>query len=312
MTRSILFVVPARLGDALMLTPALSLLKQLKPGYSIDILGFGALGNNVYTNNPNCRAKYLISEIGNWGEFLQPYDFVVVAHPDTKVEDLLPKINRPAVLIEPADQQQVQAQQALNFIQRVFADDQKQASTIGYQLFPEAEDEQYIARLLPQEIHYIGLHLGCHGINKKDGVFAWRKRKGHKKIWPLENFLQLSQEIKRRHLNYQIVLTGGDNESHLAYEFMRHFPDATNLAGKTNVLQLAALMRRLSAYICSDTGPMHVACAMGVPLITLFGPTNKLRTGPYPASEHRCSIQSSDLAKLSHADVLVKLEELSR
>lgn len=310
MIKKILFLVPGRLGDALMTTPALTLLKHLKPEYQIDILAFSPLGNSIYQNNPHLHRQYLVDEALRNAHFFQPYDFVVAAHRDSKIMELLSAITRPVILIDPADQQRSQAYQALSFIQSVFSDDGQKPERLPYQLFPASEDTSHIAALLPPAQKLIGFHLGCHGINKKMSLLPWQRKTGHKKIWPLTNFVLLARELKQRHGDYRIVLTGGTNESHLAEEFMRDIPDAINLVGKTNVLQLAALLQRLSVYVCPDTGPMHVACAMNVPLITFFGPTNMLRTGPYPASEHRQAIQSPDLTKLSHSEVLERLKIL--
>jgi ADP-heptose:LPS heptosyltransferase len=54
-----------------------------------------------------------------------------------------------------------------------------------------------------------------------------------------------------------------------------------NLAGKTNLRQLVALLERAELVIANDSGPMHIAAALGRPLVTMFGPTNPVRTGPY-------------------------------
>ena len=54
-----------------------------------------------------------------------------------------------------------------------------------------------------------------------------------------------------------------------------------NVAGQTTLRQLVALLGRASLVIANDSGPMHIAAALGKPLVTLFGPTNPTRTGPY-------------------------------
>ncbi len=54
-----------------------------------------------------------------------------------------------------------------------------------------------------------------------------------------------------------------------------------SLVGKTTLRQLVALLEKASLVIANDSGPMHIAAALGRPLVTLFGPTNPVRTGPY-------------------------------
>jgi heptosyltransferase-1 len=59
-----------------------------------------------------------------------------------------------------------------------------------------------------------------------------------------------------------------------------HHP-AVNLAGATSLIDLAALYDRMAMVISTDTGPMHIAAAVGTPVVALFGPTAEWRTGPY-------------------------------
>jgi ADP-heptose:LPS heptosyltransferase len=54
-----------------------------------------------------------------------------------------------------------------------------------------------------------------------------------------------------------------------------------NLAGRTTLAELAALLRQARLAITTDTGPMHLACVLGTPVAALFGPTAPWRTGPF-------------------------------
>ena len=54
-----------------------------------------------------------------------------------------------------------------------------------------------------------------------------------------------------------------------------------NLMGKTSIKELIALLRRVRLLITNDSGPMHLAAALGIPVLALFGPTDPVRTGPY-------------------------------
>jgi ADP-heptose:LPS heptosyltransferase len=56
---------------------------------------------------------------------------------------------------------------------------------------------------------------------------------------------------------------------------------AANFSGKTTLMELAALYEKAAFVISTDTGPMHLAAAVGTPVIALFGPTAPWRTGPY-------------------------------
>ncbi len=56
---------------------------------------------------------------------------------------------------------------------------------------------------------------------------------------------------------------------------------AINLAGQTSLKELVALISRAQFFISNDTGPMHIAAALGIPVFAIFGPANPVRTGPY-------------------------------
>ncbi len=57
--------------------------------------------------------------------------------------------------------------------------------------------------------------------------------------------------------------------------------EAINLAGETSLIELACLYRRSALVVTTDSGPMHIAAAVGTPVIALFGPTDPARTGPF-------------------------------
>ncbi len=58
---------------------------------------------------------------------------------------------------------------------------------------------------------------------------------------------------------------------------------AFNMAGKTGLKELVALIAKARFFISNDTGPMHIAAALGIPVFAIFGPANPIRTGPYGA-----------------------------
>ncbi|MCE5333252.1 MAG: glycosyltransferase family 9 protein, partial [Desulfobacteraceae bacterium] len=78
------------------------------------------------------------------------------------------------------------------------------------------------------------------------------------------------------------VIVGGRADFELGEEIVRASGGrAVNLAGKTSLRELAALIGGARFVVCVDTGPMHVAAALRVPAFAIFGPTSPARTGPY-------------------------------
>jgi len=101
------------------------------------------------------------------------------------------------------------------------------------------------------------------------------------KLWDTERFAVLATRI-REELGCQIVFTGSSGDDPVIRRIMGTMPVApVNLAGKTSLRELAYFYTRCRLLVTTDTGPMHVAAAMGCPVVALFGPTAPWRTGPY-------------------------------
>jgi ADP-heptose:LPS heptosyltransferase len=99
------------------------------------------------------------------------------------------------------------------------------------------------------------------------------------KLWEEEKFAELSDRIWRE-MGLRVILTGGTAEP-LDRIRARMKTEAINLGGRTTLRELAYLYRQAALVITTDSGPMHLAAAVGTPLVALFGPTDPLRTGPY-------------------------------
>jgi lipopolysaccharide heptosyltransferase II len=100
------------------------------------------------------------------------------------------------------------------------------------------------------------------------------------KRWPVAHFADIVQPLEKQ-FDLRCIVGGSSGEAQLASQIR----GAVNLAGKTNLRQLTALIERASLVISNDSGPMHIAAALGRPLVALFGPTNPTRTGPYQREE---------------------------
>ena len=81
-----------------------------------------------------------------------------------------------------------------------------------------------------------------------------------------------------------MVVFGGPGETGIAADIERGLDgECLNLAGKTTLRELMALIGRCNFFVSNDSGPMHVAAALGVPLVAIFGSTDHRSTSPYTA-----------------------------
>ena len=103
-------------------------------------------------------------------------------------------------------------------------------------------------------------------------------RIGHR--WPAASFAQVAASLAAQGL--RIVVTGGKSEEALAQSVAGKTGAAVSAAGKLSFGQLAHLLRRSRCFLSNDSGPMHLASALNVPLVAVFGPGDPQRYGPYP------------------------------
>jgi heptosyltransferase-2 len=130
--------------------------------------------------------------------------------------------------------------------------------------------------------------LAAHGLGRVATAaaryvgFAPGAAYGHAKRWPprrvAETIVRLSRESK---VACVIVGAGSDRDSGREIESLLP-PDvhAVNLVGRTDLRQLAGVISRCAGFVSNDSGAMHLAAALGVPVVAIFGPTDERVTSP--------------------------------
>jgi len=99
--------------------------------------------------------------------------------------------------------------------------------------------------------------------------------------WPPDK-LGEAANLLRQKLAARILLIGGRDDMDLADEVASHLDSPPlNVTGRTTLTQLAGLLERCAVLITGDTGPMHLATAVGTPVVALFGPSDARVSGPY-------------------------------
>ncbi len=101
------------------------------------------------------------------------------------------------------------------------------------------------------------------------------------KLWRPEAWARLGDWLSREH-RLRLAITGSTADARLAAEILHQMQEpAINLAGRTSLAELAAVLRRARLAVTTDTGAMHLAAALGTPVAALVGPTAPWRTGPF-------------------------------
>jgi len=99
------------------------------------------------------------------------------------------------------------------------------------------------------------------------------------KEWRREAFAEVARHFMKN--SFAVTLIGSERERALCDEVAKLAPGAINLAGETTLSELAALIARATICVTNDSGPMHLAVALGRPVVSIFGPTDPVWAGPY-------------------------------
>lgn len=287
---SALVVCPRRIGDVLFATPVVHSIKRAYPQAEIDMLVFEGT-EGIVSANPDLRRVLTVSQRPNLTEHLSLYRAICRRY------DL-------AVSVQAGDRSTLYAWASGRISVGTLVDDPKswwkrllltewvpfdnlETHTVSMNLHllrllgvpPLAgpivawsqQDEEDIARAVPEFMQrggYAVLHVSPKYVYKQ---------------WTAAGWVQLAQWLRSRGL--RIVVAAGDScsEQVSASDLFREFPrDSINLAGKLSLSALGCLLGRATLYVGTDTAVTHMAAALGVPTVALFGPSNPVKWGPWP------------------------------
>jgi len=178
---------------------------------------------------------------------------------------------------------------------------------------PAAEDETHIIQRYLSILQPFGIKPSTYNmtleVTKRDEAFAaqFLAQSGvtpehclialvpattwEAKNWPPEYFAALANELGQHSV---VMLCGGPADRQLAQQVLKQTEvTVIDAVGRTSLSQLAALLAKATVVIAGDTGPLHMAVAMGIPTVSIFGPTNPERFGPLGGNH---SILQADLS----------------
>jgi heptosyltransferase-1 len=147
------------------------------------------------------------------------------------------------------------------------------------------------------------------------------------KEWRSDGFAEVARHFLQN--GFAVTLIGSDRERAVCETVAAAAPGTINLAGETTLSELAALIARAAIGITNDSGPMHLAVALGRPVVSVFGPTDQIWAGPYrrdgavlraelPCSPcylrqlSRCMHGHACMAQIPAAAVIARMERLLR
>lgn len=270
----ILIIQMAKLGDFIQSTPLLANVRRQFPGAEIVLACEQMAVLEAASLSPLVDEAQLVKENGPLPTGPFTAIFTLNSHPRAmELAEKIPATQRYGPCMEGRE---IRFTDAQNFIMTLMRTDNRDLgrfnlADIWASLCPKAGPEALLWPPPCPSIHTEGLKIGFQ-----------LGSKNHLRRWPVENFAHLAQELRQDGL-ITPILVGSASEKAMGARFEKLFGGPVmNLMGRTTLEELAAALAGLDLLATSDTGAMHLAAAVGTPVLALFfGPAYGPETGPY-------------------------------
>ena len=272
---TILLILPNWLGDAVMATPCIEALCVAFPNAELTMVG-SYVSIEALKHHPQCMRSYVDVTKQSGNRLLNTYRFakelgthdMAITFRNQLHSSLLLFLSGTAVTAGRASWHST--------------------ALLTYSIKPSHQShlvEQYrdIAQSVsvqPLTIGKLQLHIPTYHYRRPTLGINPGATYGSAKRWYPEKFAEVARAFSSTH---EIVIFGGPSEVEMANEIesqLREIP-VTNMAGKTSIFELCAMIGGLDMFITNDSGPMHVAAAYQVATVAIFGPTRHLETSQW-------------------------------
>ncbi len=288
--RRVLVLSAAGIGDALMATPLLLFLQQRRPSVRLGILTHTRAAP-VFQAFPEAELICYSERAVQIGSFLRALwrcrqfraDIFLGAQPcNTLRHALLAAASRARLRLRHAPAESTVRKTACIYHYLCPTPEGRHRVELNLDLFralgeqiPEGSLQPFypvteslrerVRRFLPSHLPCVALHPGSGRSEKR---------------WAIENFATLARWLYQQ--GYHIVLVGGPGEEPLGAQIAAESGvPVTDLIGRLEFAETAAVLQSCRLVVCNDSGMMHVAVAVGTPVVAIFVATDPARIGPY-------------------------------
>ena len=293
---SILIVKPGAIGDVLQLTPVIRELARHYPHAEIRVLVGSPSTSELFKYNRNVREVIVFDKAGEHRSMkallglwrtLRKKDFDLIVHfqRSNLRTWLLVSAAFPCRILVYHKARERRVHAVMNHLETVapLGIDPTRTS-LDLELNTGPADKDFAEKLLAPSTAKLGQRLvalnpgASHIVNR----------------WGAENYAALAGRLARE-LSAAIIIIGGNDDIARGQQIGESSGAHPRIiAGKTTLLQLAAVLERCDLLVTGDTGPMHIATAVGTPVLALFGAADSARTGP--VGKGHIVLQSRDVA----------------
>ena len=272
---TVLALVVSRIGDTLLCTPALRALKETWPDCRLTVVAHpGRLP--LLAGLPWIDTLVPWKPWRRWATFLPGaarYDLAIVFHPDRRqldfarrcarlvVTEAIPGVAANERLLLPAlpAEPMVAVEQRLRLVRAAGA---------------ESANQRLAYCVSPEEKQAAKSRLSTLGVAGHHPLVALQLKsfptKAHRD-WPVESFAELVGRLLERHPGARFIVTGDGQSVAAAAALGERFPKrVASLAGQCGLREAAAILAETDLYVGVDTGPTHLAGALGIPMVALY------------------------------------------
>jgi len=306
--KRILVVRTDRIGDVLLSTPVIESLRKSYPNAYIAAM-VSPYAKDIVEGNPYLDDVIIYDKEGrhkSWKRTLEfgfrlrerKFDLALVLHPTNRAHlvSFLAGIPRRVgygrksgflltdkIKHDKQRGEKHESEYALDLVRHLGLDPHGKAPFMPL----KAESEKWTEELFKLE-----------GVKRSDKLLAIHPAAScPSKIWPNERFAAAADRLAEKY-GFKVLILCGPKDTALAEDMRKRMTcQAVNLAGKNSVSQLASVLKRCSLFISNDSGPVHIAAALGVPVISIFGRNQK------GLSPRRWGPVADKLSRALHKDI---------
>ncbi len=314
---NILLVTLSNLGDIVLTFPVLDALLEQFPQARLSVV-VGEKGNELLAGNPLVARVFVYRKRTSLGEKFSWFRELASERFDLIVDlrnTALPFFLFPQWRTSFSEQKIVgehRREKHWRRLTQVLGD----VPTVTHRraLYVTAEDKQAVAQKLKPLILSGEIYA----------VVAPGAANEFKRWWP-EGFAEVIQYLMLEK-KMPVVLVGDHNDREVVQRVLGKYPSdrLLNLAGQTNLRQLAEVLHRSRLLVANDSGIMHLASYLDVPVLALFGPTDEKKYGPWsarsivvrkqifcaPCEKSGCAFHHECMMQISASEVIAKLETM--
>lgn len=276
---NILFITLSNIGDVILTTPVLWVLKNKYPDAKLNVL-VGPKAAEIFQGNPNIHSTIIydkhmsLSSKLSLVRQLRKIKFDLVVDLRNTILPFLLRARKKIGLLSPAPKG-IHHKKQIHLWKLKSLGIDIDMENVPFYLYYSKDDLEYAKKL-----------LNTNGIPVSGRIVAvCPGARSTTKMWSAEGFAKVIDELSKLQ-DVKVILIGDifDRERNYQVSLLCQ-AKPVDLSGKTSLMQLAALISLCNLLITNDSAPMHIATAIGVPVISLFGPTDPQKYGPQGKSD---------------------------